>query len=513
MGGLLGSQCRTAIGSVKFKVRDLLELKNSDPAIGVADVEQFESDGRQGFPRTYVWDQVTDLKDDGIDVIALESITGVGRWRASPHQTVDIRWFGARGDGNFDDSRAFALALSSNAAVVTVPATPRAYMVRRGLSMRKGSSLVGESKDATIRFGGDIGICVDMGEGSCLSMLTLDGDAISKTTRSVVVRMAKPRAQLIDVNIRDGKTMNAEISSSFCSVQRGAFEKSTGTAISITGPKATNNIITGVTINENRGFGVWINAGAKSNVIQKCVTNINGLELIGITYDCLGNLLLENHAESCGDNGISVTGRRNVVAGNVCKNNRYHGIGIFGDENVAAYNVCLNNGAANLSVSPELTYSGISITPNFGGTGRDNKVVFNWCCDDQVTKTQLFGIKIERSQYKHWTKGTELAVNRRYVKAGGQLYRAMGILRDGGRSGSRMPTHRSGSATDDGGVTWRWIGSALGSHEISDRLPEFDDSSGFDATGNLIACNRFSGNRIAAIGRRSRGQNMILAFP
>ena len=98
---------------------------------------------------------------------------------------------------------------------------------------------------------------------------------------------------------------------------------------------------------------------------REVFTKKNGLELIGVRSGCNRNRILYCDAEGCGDNGISISGDRNIAFGNFCRSNDHDGIGIFGSENVVDGNVCENNGDGNG------THSGIAIRGNTGGGDRN----------------------------------------------------------------------------------------------------------------------------------------------
>src|ERR1700739_2977832 len=111
------------------------------------------------------------------------------------------------------------------------------------------------------------------------------------------------------------------------------FTSCGASGVSLTGSGAFNNDLVRNTFTSCVNFGIWVNAGANRNLLEGNKTLVNGLELIGVTYNCWENRILNNHAEGTGDNGISVTGYRNTIIGNNCSKNTNHGIGLYGERN------------------------------------------------------------------------------------------------------------------------------------------------------------------------------------
>ena len=102
-------------------------------------------------------------------------------------------------------------------------------------------------------------------------------------------------------------------------------------------------VLTGNEIGDNNSFGIYVINGTTRCSFVGNRTEANGLELIGITYGCDKNLVMGNHAQGTGDNGISITSRFCRVIGNHCEGNLHSGIGIYGENNLVANNVLLSN--------------------------------------------------------------------------------------------------------------------------------------------------------------------------
>lgn len=105
-----------ADGTLKLDVKTIADLKAVDVAT-LTDKQQalvagYTSPGDGGGGQFY-YDAAASDADNGGTIIA--PTAGTGRWKRSHSGAIDVRWFGARGDGATDDSDAFIAAM--NAAV------------------------------------------------------------------------------------------------------------------------------------------------------------------------------------------------------------------------------------------------------------------------------------------------------------------------------------------------------------------------------------------------------------
>ncbi len=104
------------------------------------------NDGGGGW---FVWQAESAATDDGGCVVATES-SASGRWHRLYHGPVDVRWFGARGDGAADDSDALQRAVTHHSDVY-MPAG--VYRLTRPLDLSElwGRRIVGAGQSADIR--------------------------------------------------------------------------------------------------------------------------------------------------------------------------------------------------------------------------------------------------------------------------------------------------------------------------------------------------------------------------
>lgn len=296
---------------------------------------------------------------------------------------------------------------------------------------------------------------------------------MSGTTNSVVKGIAFDLTAVAALNGFVGLLLNAtncEVSDcSFLNIKGDIDLQGTTTGCRVTGNTITNsrargicldgtgvsgNIVSRNFITNCTSFGIFGTNGSHHNLVEGNRTTQNGIELIGLQYNCHDWRIIGNHAEGTGDNGISITGFSNLVVGNICRYCFYYGVGIYGSNNTVVGNVCIGNGQSHLVSSSNL-YAGIGIQGAFGGVGKFNTVVGNTTDDDQATMTQNWGIQISgaNNTYTTWSAGLAVPAAS-YVKNGINIY----LTTAGGTTGVTPPTHTSGTVSD-GGVSWLWVNS------------------------------------------------------
>lgn len=255
------------------------------------------------------------------------------------------------------------------------------------------------------------------------------------------------------------------------------FSNSAAICVQMSGANVTGNIVGWNDITASASFGIFGDAGMNHNLIIGNKTVQNGVELIGLRYDCHNNRIIGNHAEGTGDNGISITGKYNVITGNICRKCYYFGIGVYGNYNVVTGNLCVSNGQIFASDGSS-NYAGIGLQCNFGGLAQNNTIVGNTTDDDQASMTQAWGILISgaNNTYTTWAASTVFGVNS-YCKNGTNIYNSAA----GGTSGATPPTHTSGTVSD-GGVLWTYV----------DTWP-----SGREPVGNTVGPNAYYRSRLS----------------
>ncbi len=230
-------------------------------------------------------------------------------------------------------------------------------------------------------------------------------------------------------------------------IEGNTFTTCLGSAIGLTGSGVSRNLIRDNLVTDAVGFGVVLGDFANTNEISQNRTYSNGIELVGIKESCSRNLIANNYAQGCGDNGISISGFDNVCVGNICYFNDNAGIWIWGSGNVVTGNHCRDNNQIAAQ------WAGIGISANFGGTGQYNVVTGNVCEDTQAVQTQFNSIRIGGNGYTAWGSGAAVTQSS-YRYNGLNLY----IATNSGTTGVTAPTHTSG-VVSDGAVSWRYVRS------------------------------------------------------
>lgn len=239
--------------------------------------------------------------------------------------------------------------------------------------------------------------------------------------------------------------------------------------ISVSNSGATSCVLDGtagteihsMTVDNGANFGIWgINAanGCILNGIR--CTTANGLELIGLRYDCYGFQIDNVRAEHCGDNGISITGHSNVLNNIVSRYNAYHGVCFYGLRNILGAHRCDNNGQINATTPGFGIYAGVSVTPAFGGAARENRIGAGSSNDTQNVPTQSYGYALKSNSYIQWAAGASIT-NANLIRAYGvNIYSTPAA----GTAGTTAPTWTVDSngnpvISSDGNLSWTFIGS------------------------------------------------------
>lgn len=111
------------------------------------------NDGGQG---TFVWDATSTATDDGALTIAVSGVT-TGRWKRVYSGPIDVRWFGAVGDGTTDDTTAVQNAIDaarSAGVQASVYFSPGTYKVTSALTVTCTSplTLLGDGDLSVVSF-------------------------------------------------------------------------------------------------------------------------------------------------------------------------------------------------------------------------------------------------------------------------------------------------------------------------------------------------------------------------
>lgn len=140
------------VATAAATVDDLRALPASTGSIAILRSRAGEADGAGG---VFCWDPSATDVDNGATIIAPAS-GGVGRWKRLQAGVLDVRWFGAKGDGATDDTAAFSAALS----VGSIYIPNGTYRITSPLTVSGARTLNFESRAAILKYTGQ-GYCID----------------------------------------------------------------------------------------------------------------------------------------------------------------------------------------------------------------------------------------------------------------------------------------------------------------------------------------------------------------
>jgi len=155
------------IGSVVVdSIANMKNLNTEIEANATVELLGYHSKG-DGGGGTFYWDSASTEDDNGGTIIEATGVVD-GRWIRNYSGAVNVKWFGAVGDGVVDDSAAFQNALNT-ASLVKVP--QGVYKLNSTITLGQCNRLVGESKKfstniqgSTLLFGSgvDVGVRINV---------------------------------------------------------------------------------------------------------------------------------------------------------------------------------------------------------------------------------------------------------------------------------------------------------------------------------------------------------------
>lgn len=391
--------------------------------------------------------------------------------------------FGAKGDGVTDDTAAFLAALASE-AYVTVPTAPVFYKITGPITVPAGKELVGIGAPLLKYSGtvGNIGVVQSGGDGCSIVNLTIDGGNTNNPMTpfsSVGVKVSHQGVLVDSVKVINGRSRGVWFVGATQSIYRhGSSKSNTGPGLAVEQCVGCQFIDLDLSLNLSN-FGCYVfeshyNLFENLRALNKGTGNVS-LELMGMTYSCTHNKIIDCRAEGTGDNGISVTGSDNVVMGNHAESCKHAGIYLYGSRNVCVGNHCENN---NQRYTGDNTakFAGIMVQSSWGGLGMHNTVAGNTCVDTQAVHTQYAAVRLANHSYSVYAANTAYTTNS-YVYNGLNVYKCV----QAGTSavGGVAPTHTTGDVTD-GTVIWRFV--TTGDTNLN---PKYNSVSGTISLGNL----------------------------
>lgn len=383
-------------------------------------------------------------------------------WKTGYNVIIDG---GATGNGMSDDRAAFAKAMASGAKYIIVPPPSSYYRITgAAIDIPSNVSVVGFGNRPEIRQDSDQStnmFRLNAGTKARMANFKLNGNySATSATACIYINAGNSDHVIQDVDIVNAKGFgiyNGGMSGG--AIINVTTDSGQNSGIELAGTGTTGTYIENYTATDNVGMGIRVSDGANRISLRRLRTESNGLELLGLTYDCYGCIIDDIHAEGCGDNGVSITGYYNNISNLYCIGNDHNGFGLYGN-----YNNVTNVHAANNDQAGS-GFSGIAVSGGYGGLAKANLLANIIGFDTQGSPTQSHGIVLGGNNYTLWATGVSKAI-RSFVYYGNNIY----VATTAGTTGATPPTHTSGSVSD-GGVTWKFIDTT---------------STSFHATGNYI---------------------------
>ena len=343
-----------------------------------------DNDGGEGWWR---FDAGSSATANGGTILAPD--VGPGRWIRQYSDEVNVRWFGALGDGNTNDTAAFAAAGAVAAAARHVLFVPGATYV-----------LENWTPDANLYV---------RGEGTANTVLRRPNNAV---TSFAVINLTQTRVTLDNLNINGNKANNTLASQTVAATAGGNY--------------TIRNCIIQNAKQVGGGFGaglIFTNTTDQLSLTQSVVENciFQGCDAQGVAIANGWNITVKD-CRASGNTGAGIAIAPNtltpnairhiIISGNFCSGNGGSGIEILGvDANNAillpglqiAYDVLVQNNTCNNNLNYGIAAQGTGINCNgnncFGNgvaNGFSAGILFNSyfsiCSDNVCVANALFGI-------------------------------------------------------------------------------------------------------------------------
>lgn len=272
-----------------------------------------KNDGQEG---VFYYDPLDTTTSDNIGLTVVSTVGGARFKRLTEEQGVNIRWFGAKGDGSTDDTAAIQLAINTVAALgggtVYVPA--QGTFRFSSLQLRASISLIG---------------C-----GGVLKLI--DNRCVSSTTAYYLIHNMNPaggsfpnvklEGVYVDGNRAGGNTSFAvadalTIGGENVAIRNCTIVNAPDSGIMFSGAK--NSVCTGNRIETGGDLGIYVNDGDGTRLYENVISDnrITGFPFGGIAlkrisqrtivahntiYDCGNGITLE-HASTSSDYSLNVS--------------------------------------------------------------------------------------------------------------------------------------------------------------------------------------------------------------
>jgi len=288
--------------------------------------------------------------------------------------------------------------------IAFLPAKGSPYLVSDSLQFDvPGAGLVGEP-GSVIAYVGKSTIFRILAPHITFQDITINGSRLGSADKPEAYCLA-PHFSWIGGGMRFGGPIFLQQGSDDAEISNLKCEYCSASAFTV---QAKNVLISNCDFNNNRGFGIIATKGASHFTFKGNHGNGNGIEIIAASHGASDGQIINNQLSGSGDNGISISGERVQVTGNIVKNSLGHGIAVYGDNNTVSDNRVIDNGQVDNPSAPAILlwnntrkavyhspgyafggkYFGIKVIGAFGGHGSHNTIVNNVVVDNQAKPTQ-----------------------------------------------------------------------------------------------------------------------------
>lgn len=344
--------------------------QTSDEAVNVLGYYA-EGDGGGG---VFYWNAGSSASDNGGTIIA-SNAGGTGRWvRSITTGGVNLRWFGAKGDGVADDAAAVQAVINFGAKLIYGSQGDTYLLGAAGLQFATLTGVRFVGNGATLKFNAAPAQTMPSGSStqllitSCtdceISGWTINGN--SKATNAIGLSAST------DCRITGNRI-------SACGVEALIFgESNTRTTYGF------NTLFSAI----GSAKGIWAgntNASQQETDVQIVGNNCHDNPGDGIVATIYGGRIAANDCVSNGASGITLTGyvatgvisHDVTIVGNVCRSNAFHGVQLgdvvgWADSTSSTYNNTVTGNVCRLN-----THTGV-----YGVQNRDSVIADNVCLDN-----------------------------------------------------------------------------------------------------------------------------------
>lgn len=296
---------------------------------------------------------------------------------------VDVKMFGATGDGSTDDTTAIQSAITASAGGTVH--FPKGIYIAAGLDI--------SSDNVTLR-GEGIASVIKLKNGSNTNLLT---NASGASAQRFFVTIQNLKLDGNKANNSSGHCLRLFSAHSWL-LDRLHISNAAGSAVKVEGQSgallALNNQIRNCRLENSTNQALFLGGFAPNNHIHHNI--IGGCSNFYCIEDAnTENVFIGNHVHTSANHGVYLNGSTNsIFQGNYVESSNANGVKVESTTVGVRIegNVCFNNG---------LTSAGDGI--NVAGT--DCSVIGNRCFDRQGTKTQDYGIQLTAASARNLVIG------------------------------------------------------------------------------------------------------------